>query len=130
MYSILPTHDGEFWFSVDALEAWIGLPTCPEGEASVRYVLVFPLFDGDVAEFVDFVAERRHARVQVRHTNSGRPHIDASAVLPEVERRADDGDVGLSHGALKLRRAGRAREGDHVADIFHAGQVHHHTLQA
>src|SRR5438046_986974 len=31
--------------------------------------------------------------------------------------------------ALKLRRARSARERNHVADVFHAGEIHHHPLQ-
>src|ERR1700722_15152230 len=36
----------------------------------------------------------------------------------------------LKHVPLELRRAGSTREGDYVADVLHAGQVHHHPLQA
>ena len=35
--------------------------------------------------------------MQVGDANGGRAHIDATAVLPEIERRADDGDVGTGH---------------------------------
>src|SRR5712691_605482 len=31
---------------------------------------------------------------------------------------------------LEFRRARRSREWDYVADVFHAGQVHHHALQS
>src|ERR1035438_6094515 len=56
----------------------------------------FLLFDGYVAAVLHLVAERSHAGVQVGDANGGRAHIDAAAVLPEIERRADDGDVGPS----------------------------------
>ena len=121
----------------------------------------FGLFDGDVAQVFDLVAERGHARIQVGDAYGGGAHIDAAAALAEIERRADDGDVRAGHrfsGAgllacparsapsahgqarrptppsgttsLELRVARRARERDHVADVFHAGEVHQHALEA
>src|SRR5262249_11068365 len=32
--------------------------------------------------------------------------------------------------ALKIRISRRAREGNHVADIFEAGEIHHHSFQS
>ena len=32
--------------------------------------------------------------------------------------------------ALEIRVSRRAREGDHVTDIFQTGEIHHHALQA
>ena len=57
----------------------------------------FLLFDGDVAPVLDLVAERSHARMQVGDAYRGRAHIDAAAVLPEIERCADNCDVGTWH---------------------------------
>src|ERR1019366_1012417 len=60
----------------------------------------FLLFDGYVAAVFHLVAERSYARVQIGDAHGGRTHIDAAAVLPEIERRADDGDVGAWHVVL------------------------------
>jgi hypothetical protein len=35
--------------------------------------------------------------MQVGDAHRGRAHIDAAPVLPEIEGRADDGDVGAWH---------------------------------
>ena len=90
----------------------------------------FGLSYRDIAKILDMVAEGGEALVQVGYTHGRGTHVYTAAILAEVEGRADDGDVGLAHGVLKLCRTGSAREGDHVADIFHTRQVHHHTLQA
>ena len=60
----------------------------------------FLLLDGNVAPILDLVAERGHARMQVGDAHCRRAHIDATAVLPEIERRADDGDVGTRHFSI------------------------------
>ena len=38
--------------------------------------------------------------MKVGHAYGGRSHIDATAVLSEIERRADDGDVGAGHFSI------------------------------
>src|ERR1017187_178685 len=51
--------------------------------------------------------------MQVGDAHGGRAHIDTAAVLPEIERRAEDGDVGAWHiphcsdGVRAERRARR-----------------------
>src|ERR1035441_10071555 len=50
--------------------------------------------------------------MQVGDAHGGRAHIDTAAVLPEIERRADDGDVGawhIPHCSDGVRAEGRAR---------------------
>ena len=51
-------------------------------------------------QILHLVTERRHARMQISHAHRGRAHIDTAAILSEVERRADDGDVGTGHFSI------------------------------
>src|SRR4029453_159820 len=69
----------------------------------------FLLFDGDVAPILHLVAEGGYTRMQVGDAYGGRTHIDATAVLPVIERRADDGDVGAWH--LSIVAVGSAGSG-------------------
>src|ERR1022692_3218927 len=71
----------------------------------------FLLFDGYVAAVLHLIAERSHARVQAGDAYGGRSHIDAAAVLPEIERRADDGDVGAWHVVFSIVPRGCAVAG-------------------
>ena len=57
----------------------------------------FGLVHGHVAEIVGVVAEGRQALIQIGDADGGGAHVHAAAVLAEVERRSDDGDVGMLH---------------------------------
>ena len=65
------------------------------------------LLHRDVSVILDFVAERRHARVEIGHAQRGGSHVDAAPVLPQVERRSDDGNVRARHDS-PLSRTGAA----------------------
>ena len=54
------------------------------------------LLDRNVAEIFDVIAERVQPRVQIGHAHGRRTHIHAAAALAQVERRADDRDVGCA----------------------------------
>ena len=53
----------------------------------------FGLLHRDIAQILDLIAERGHARIQIGDAHRRGPHIDAAAALAEIERRADDRDV-------------------------------------
>jgi hypothetical protein len=63
----------------------------------VAFGLTFALDHGDVSQVLHFVAQLRQANVEIRYANGGRSHVDAAAARAEVERDADDRDVGVAH---------------------------------
>ena len=74
----------------------------------------------DRAEVVHAESELGEAADEVGVADRGRPHVDAAPALPEVERGAEDGDIGRgAHGATlslqqrqeRLRERLRARRG-------------------
>ena len=75
------------------------------GKRDLRQVLgavgtlrqAFRLIHRYVAQIVGMVAQRRQPLIQIGHANGGRPHVHAAAVLAEIQRRSDDGDVGMLH---------------------------------
>src|SRR5439155_25923012 len=85
--------------------------------ARMAFGRCFGLLDRDVAEVFDHVAHRSHARVQVCDPQGGGTHVDAAAALPEIERRVDDGDMGLAHGLPRMPARCRAAHGRSLYSI-------------
>jgi hypothetical protein len=57
-----------------------------------------------VAEIVGAVAQGRHPPIETGDADGRGTHVHAAAALSQIERRADDGDVGMLHDVCVPRR--------------------------
>jgi hypothetical protein len=64
----------------------------------------FGLVHGDVAEIVGAVAHCGRPLIETGDADGRGTHVHAAAALSQIERRADDGDVGMLHDVCVPRR--------------------------
>src|SRR5258708_21023166 len=104
-----PEHDGHRAFAEGAVDL---VALLLAGVADLLEVLhariagIVRLLDEnvDVPVIGDLVAERAHARMDLRDAERGRPHVDAAPSGSEVQGHADEPDLLRGHDPATLAR--------------------------